>query len=83
MGVKEVGVKEVENQIRDLVNWVAVKRQEEAQDVVTRIEPGTAAELVEKLDQLAVAVGKLNSSPAAKKKRRKKSHGKKKAKKKR
>ena len=42
-------LKDVENQIRNLVNWVAVKRQEEVQDVTSKIESQTADELVEKL----------------------------------
>ncbi len=57
----------MENQIRDLINWVVVKKQEETQDVLNRIETQTAEELVGKLDALALAVGKLEVSSAKKK----------------
>ena len=54
-----MNLKDVENQIRELVNWAAVKKQEEVQDVTTRIEPQTAEELTAKLSALAVVVAKL------------------------
>ncbi|MBU0470330.1 MAG: hypothetical protein KKA62_06190 [Nanoarchaeota archaeon] len=50
-------LKEVENQLRDLINLVAVYKEEEKQDVTTKIDPATAEELVAKLKDLAKAMG--------------------------
>ena len=42
--------------LRDVINLIAVYKQEELQDVTTRIDPDTADELVKKLEQLAKAL---------------------------
>ena len=42
--------------LRDLINLIAVYKEEELQDVTTRIDPDTADELVKKLEQLAKAL---------------------------
>ncbi|MBI2666736.1 hypothetical protein HYX13_03940 [Candidatus Woesearchaeota archaeon] len=78
-------LKDVENKIRDLVNWIAVKQLEEVQDVTSKIEPQTAKELSEKLSALAVLVGNLELEQHAKKakKSKKKTKPARKAKKKR
>jgi len=62
-----MNLKDVENQIRELVNWVAVKQREEVQDATSRIEPQTAEELTAKLSALALLVGKLELEHHAKK----------------
>jgi len=42
--------------LRDVINLIAVYKEEEIQDVTTRIDPDTADELVKKLEQLAKAL---------------------------
>ncbi len=42
--------------LRDLMNLIAVYRKETKQDVTTRIDPDTADELLEKLEQIAKAL---------------------------
>ena len=42
--------------LRDVINLIAVYKEEEMQDVTTRIDPDTADELVKKLEQLAKAL---------------------------
>lgn len=51
--------KTTEDSIRDLINWIHVMKEEEMQDVTTRIEPKTAKELVRKLEGLARRVGSI------------------------
>ena len=53
------GSKSAEDLIRDLINWVNVKKAEEFQDVTTLIDPATAEELVAKLNLLAQKVGEI------------------------
>lgn len=42
--------------LRDTVNLIAVYKKEAKRDVTTRIDPDTADELMEKLEQLAKAL---------------------------
>lgn len=42
--------------LRDTINLIAVYRNEAKQDVTTRIDPDTADELMEKLEQVAKAL---------------------------
>lgn len=51
--------KSAEDLIRDLINLINVYKKEETQDVSTRIEPKTAKELVNKLEQIAKKVGNI------------------------
>ena len=51
---------EVENMIRDLINLINVKKEEEVEGATQKIEDETAAELVEKLQAIAQAIGQLN-----------------------
>ncbi len=51
--------KKAEDLIRDLVNLINVYKEEEKQDVTTRIDPATAAELVAKLKGLAKKIGDI------------------------
>ncbi len=51
--------KKTEDLVRDLINIVNVRKAEEADDVVTRIEPATAKELVAKLKEIAKQAGKI------------------------
>ena len=46
-----------EDKIRDLINLINVYKEEEKQDVTTRIDPATADELCAKLGELAGMVG--------------------------
>ena len=49
--------KRAEDLIRDLINLVCVYKEEEKQDVTTKIDPDTAEELNAKLEELAKKVG--------------------------
>ena len=51
--------KEVEDMIRDLINIINVRKEEEVQGATQKIEDATATELVEKLEAIAQAVGQL------------------------
>ena len=51
--------KGVEDMIRDLINIINVRKEEEVQGATQKIEDETAAELVEKLQAIAEAIGKL------------------------
>ena len=42
--------------LRDVINLIAVYKEEEMRDVTTRIDPDTADELTKKLEQLAKAL---------------------------
>ena len=42
--------------LRDVLNLIAVYKKEAQRDVTTRIDPDTADELTEKLEQLAKAL---------------------------
>lgn len=56
-GCSPKGPKSAEDLIRDLINLVAVYREEEKEDVTTRIDPATAKELTKKLEELAKKIG--------------------------
>ena len=51
--------KSAEDLIRDLINLIAVYKEEEMQDVTTRIEVNTAEILSAKLEEIAKKVGKI------------------------
>ncbi len=53
------GSRSAEDLIRDLVNLINVYKNEEMEDVTTRIDPATAKELVKKLEELAKKVGDI------------------------
>ncbi|MEM4271493.1 MAG: hypothetical protein QXD13_00135 [Candidatus Pacearchaeota archaeon] len=56
-----VKIKEVEDKIRDLINWVQVKSLEELKPGEgKKIEEDAAAELKAKLQEIAQLVGKIN-----------------------
>ena len=45
--------------IRDLINLIAVYKEEEMQDVTTRIEVNTAEILSAKLEEIAKKIGEI------------------------
>lgn len=51
--------KEVEDMIRDLVNIINVRKEEEVEGATQKIEDDTAVELVKKLEKIAKAVGQI------------------------
>ncbi|MBT4805467.1 hypothetical protein HON71_04815 [Candidatus Woesearchaeota archaeon] len=51
--------KSAEDMIRDLINLIAVYKEEEMQDVTTRIEVNTAEILSAKLEEIAKKVGEI------------------------
>lgn len=57
--VSEEKLKEVQDKIRDIVNWVEVKNQEEVEGGVKKIEDEAASKLKEKLADLTQAVDSL------------------------
>lgn len=48
-----------EDKIRELINLINVYKDEEMEDVTTRIDPATAKELVKKLEEIANEVGNI------------------------
>jgi hypothetical protein len=50
---------DVENKIRDLINWVRVKQEELVDVGHSRIDDETADQLCEKLEEIATVVGQL------------------------
>ncbi len=48
-----------EDMIREIVNLIAVYKEEEMEDVTTRIDPDTAEILTAKLGELAKKVGEI------------------------
>lgn len=50
-------IKEAEDSIRDLINWVEVWNLEEVQDGTKKIEDETVNELKAKLEEIARKVG--------------------------
>ena len=54
--VDENQIKEAEDAIRDLVNWIQVWNLEEVEGGVKKIEDGTVEELKAKLEDLAKKV---------------------------
>ncbi len=49
-------IKEIENEIRDIINWIKVWNLEEREDGAKRIDDETVEELKEKLENLAKKV---------------------------
>jgi len=61
--VKDEEIKEVEGMIRDIINLVNVKKEEEIQGATQKIEDETAKMLDEKLSALAKKIGELGGEP--------------------
>lgn len=57
--VSEEKLKEVQDKIRDIVNWVEVKNKEEIEGGVKKIEDEVVEKLKEKLADLTQAVDSL------------------------
>jgi len=55
--VSEEQIKEAEDSIRDLINWIEVWNLEEVQDGTKKIEDETVNELKAKLEEIARKVG--------------------------
>lgn len=53
------GTKSAEDMVRDILNFVNVKKEEEVEGATHRIEEDTAAELVEKLEELAKKIAEI------------------------
>ncbi len=51
--------KAAEDVIRDIINFINVKKEEEVEGATHRIEADTAAQLVEKLEELAKKIGEI------------------------
>lgn len=52
-------VKDIENKIRDVINWIEVWNLEENDDSTKKIDDDTVEELKEKLQNIAKDIGKL------------------------
>lgn len=57
--VSEEKLKEVQDKIRDIINWVEVKNQEEIEGGTKKIEDEVVTKLKEKLAELTQAVDSL------------------------
>lgn len=55
--MSEDALKEIENMIRDLINFVEVKKSEEVEGATQRIEDDTAKEIQDKLRAIAEKLG--------------------------
>jgi hypothetical protein len=55
-------IKAVENKIRDLINLVQVYNTEEEEGEGKKIEDDAAADLKAKLQEIAKAIGEINSA---------------------
>ena len=55
-------VKEAENMIRDIINWIEIWNLEEIQDGTKKIEDSVVEELKAKLEALAKKVSGLNAA---------------------
>lgn len=60
--IEEAKIKEAENAVRDIINWIEVWNLEEVQDGNKKIEDATVEELKTKLEDLAK---KISGMPAA------------------
>lgn len=58
--VEESKIKEAEDAIRDLVNWIEVWNLEEVQEGTKKIEDQTVEELKSKLEEVAKKVSGMN-----------------------
>jgi len=58
--VSEEKLKEVQDKIRDIVNWVEVKNQEEIEGGTKKIEDEVVTTLKEKLSELTQAIDALD-----------------------
>ncbi len=58
--VEESKIKEAEDAIRDLVNWIEVWNLEEVQNGTKKIEDKTVEELKSKLEEVAKKVSGMN-----------------------
>ena len=58
--IDESKIKEAEDALRDIMNWISVWNLEEVQEGTKKIEDGTVKELKEKLEDLAKKIGGLN-----------------------
>ena len=54
--IDETQIKEAEDAIRDIINWIQVWNLEETQDSTKKIEDATVEELKAKLEDLAKKV---------------------------
>ena len=58
----EAQIKEAENAIRDIINWIEVWNLEEVEGGVKKIEDATVEELKMKLEELAKKVSGLSTT---------------------
>ena len=58
----EAQIKESENAIRDIINWIEVWNLEEVEGGVKKIEDATVEELKMKLEELAKKVSGLSTT---------------------
>ena len=60
--IDEAKIKEAEDGVRDLLNWVEVWNLEEVQEGVKKIEDPTVEELKVKLEELAKKISGLSTT---------------------
>lgn len=59
--VSQEQIKEAENAIRDLINWIEVWNLEEVEGGVKKIEDGTVEELKAKLEDISKKVSGMSA----------------------
>ena len=60
--VDETKIKEAENAVRDIINWIEVWNLEEVQEGTKKIEDKTVDELKVKLEELAKKISGMSST---------------------
>ncbi|MBD3249430.1 hypothetical protein GF336_05270 [Candidatus Woesearchaeota archaeon] len=55
--VDDESLKEVENKLRDLMNWVKVFQEEEEEGATQKIEDETAKQLMDKIQEISKTLG--------------------------
>jgi len=58
--VNKAKIKDAENSVRDIINWIKVWNLEEVQDEVKKIDDEIVKELVAKLEKLAKKISGMN-----------------------
>jgi len=58
--VNKAKIKDAEDAVRDIINWIKVWNLEEVQDEVKKIDDEVVAELVAKLEKLAKKISGMN-----------------------
>lgn len=56
---KSMAIKDIEDDLRDLINWIKVLNEEEEQGETKKIEDEAAEELIERIQSIAKKLGSV------------------------